>query len=111
MQTLTFSLKSNNEEIINEKVNYILKSNILNFKIDNTLYKLNLEENILTKTDSEKIIKIDFNKEITYIELLNPHYTFEIPITKNKYETKDNILIEYTFESDEQITNCINIIY
>ena len=110
MKTLTFKLYSNNKLEIDEKVNYFIKDEVMNFKIDKDTYKYDLKTHNLVKTNHEYTIDINFNKKLVLIALNG--YTFEMNIINHSIKNEsNNIVIEYTYESEEITNNKIIINY
>jgi len=67
MNTLNFKLITNKLEQINETISYFINNDNINFKIGNTLYRYNLIDDILFKTDDSLSLTIDPNNNIIYI--------------------------------------------
>lgn len=112
MKRLNFRLISNKETQINKESNYFIKDNTLFFKDNEDCYQYNINNKIFIKKDKEKELTIDISNNNIIITLLENNYQFDMPIEVIKCENEDNkIVIEYTFMSDEQITNCIIIDY
>ena len=112
METLKFKLISNDKETINRSANYVLQNNIISFKIDNSLYKYNINENILIKTEDNNRITIDINKEIIIIELIKEKYMFDLIIKDVELIKNDNIIeIKYKVDEEDKIINHIIIEY
>ena len=110
MKSLSFKLYSNNKLEIDEKVNYFIKDDVINFKIDKDTYKFNLNTNNLVKTNHEYTIDINLDKKLVLIALNG--YTFEMNIINHSVNKNDNnIEIEYTYESEEITNNKIIINY
>ena len=110
MKTLTFKLYSNNKLEIDEKVNYFIKDEVMNFKIDKDTYKYDLKTHNLVKTNHEYTIDINLEKKLVLIALNG--YTFEMNIINHSIKNEsNNIVIEYTYESEEITNNKIIINY
>ena len=110
MKTLTFKLYSNNNLEIDEKVNYFIKDEVMNFKIDKDTYKYDLKTHNLVKTNHEYTIDINLDKKLVLIALNG--YTFEMNIINHSIKNEsNNIVIEYTYESEEITNNKIIINY
>lgn len=112
MKYLKFQLKTNNQEVINEKSNYLIKDNMLTFKIQNDLYSFNLEANILIKKNQESVITMDFENYNIIIEVIGNNLMFNMEITEyNIVRNEGLIKITYKYMSDEITTNNIIIEY
>ena len=110
MKSLSFKLYSNNKLEIDEKVNYFIKDDVINFKIDKDTYKYDLKTHNLVKTNHEYTIDINLDKKLVLIALNG--YTFEMNIINHSVNKNDNnIEIEYTYESEEITNNKIIINY
>lgn len=112
MKRLIFKLISNKDIIIDRELNYILKDNIIKFKIDDTLYEYDITNNIFSKKDKDSLITINFkdkNMKIKLHEIDNDFYMdiIDVDIKNNK----SKIELTYTFINDEKTTNCIIIEY
>lgn len=112
MNMLIFKLISNKKEEINEKVPYYINNDNIKFKIGNTLYKYNLEKDVLIKCDSDISLTIDPDNYIIYVKLMEQGLEFNIPIDDVKIEKNNNeITIKYTLLSDEITENEIYLKY
>lgn len=112
MNMLIFKLISNKKEEINEKVSYYINNDNINFKIGNTLYKYNLIDDVLIKSDSEISLTIDPNNYIIYVKLMENGLEFNMPIDEVKIvKNNKEITIKYTLLSDEIIENEIYLKY
>lgn len=112
MLKLHFKLTSNKEIMIDEEVSYYLKDDNLNFKIDKTLYKYNLTDDILYKNDGDTDMTIDLNNNIIYLTLIANNLSFNMPIEETKVSKKiGEIRLKYTLKSEEITKNEITIIY
>lgn len=112
MNKLVFKLLSNQETIIDETTTYYISDDNLNFKIDKTLYRYNLTEDILYKKDKDMEMAIDLNNNIIYITLKENNATFNMPIEDTKINKKvGEISLKYTLNNDEIIKNEITIKY
>ena len=110
MKSLTFKLYSNNKLEIDEKSNYFIKDNVLNFKIENDTYKYDIKTSNLVKTNHEYTIDINLTKKLVLIALNG--YTFEMNIINHSIKKEaNNIEIEYTYEGEEITNNKIIINY
>lgn len=112
MNMLTFKLISNKKEEINEEVSYYINNDIINFKIGNTLYKYNLIDDILIKSDFDLSLTIDPHNHIIYVKLMENSLEFNMPIDKVKITKKSHeITIKYTLLGDEITENEIYLNY
>ena len=112
MEKLSFKLVSNKETIIDEKVNYYIKDNIMNFKIDKNMYQYDLSKDLLEKRDKDANLIFNIKKHLLVIELLKEGTSFDLPITDTSLEHKDHtITIKYTIEDENKIANTIIIKY
>ncbi len=112
MNSLKFKLISNKETLIDVKVSYYIKDNIINFKIKEDLYNFNLENNILTKTNKESKITLDFENYNIIIEVLYNNLMFNMEILEyNIHIDSNKISIKYKYLGDETISNNIFIEY
>ena len=110
--TVILDDEGNYKETINRSANYVLQNNIISFKIDNSLYKYNINENILIKTEDNNRITIDINKEIIIIELIKEKYMFDLIIKDVELIKNDNIIeIKYKVDEEDKIINHIIIEY
>ena len=111
MKELVFELLTNDQSLINTKTSYFLKEDVINFTIDNNIYRYNITKHILNKENDESIMNIDMdNNKIIYVHKeLNKE--FELPVDNNNLLINDNN-IEYTYEiKDNDIVNIIKISY
>ena len=111
MEKLKFKLKTNDEYIIDVEVPYFIKEDVLNFSIDNNIYRYNINKKILNKENNESIMNIDMiNNEILYVyKSLNKE--FKLPIDNNKLSNNGNFIV-YEYEiKDNNIINIIEITY
>lgn len=112
MNKLHFKLLSNKQTIIDENISYYLKDDNINFKIDQTLYKYNLTDDILYKSDKDIDMTIDVNNNIIYIHLIANDLTFNMPIEQTKITKKlGEIVLKYTLNNEEITQNEITIQY
>lgn len=112
MKKLKFKLISNEIVMINTSVSYFIIDNCLKFKIDDTLYEYHLDEDYLFKRDKELLIKINSHTKNIEIELAKEGYKFALNINNIVItKTNNSIKFMYTFDSDEETTNCIYIDY
>lgn len=112
MDVLIFRLISNKKEEINVEVPYYIKDDTINFKIEDNLYKYNLNNDIIIKNNSNLSITIDFNNDIIYVKLVENDLTFNMPIDKVKITKNDQeITIKYRLLSDEITENEIYLKY
>lgn len=109
MLKLNFKLTSNDETKIDETVNYFLKDNKYNFKINDEIYILNIDNISLTKKNSEQELFMDFVNNNIVINIKEHNFKVDYPISKVSKTIEDNnILIEYFLE-EENIKNTIKI--
>lgn len=112
MNMLNFKLITNKEEQINENITYFINNDNINFKIGNTLYKYNLLDDILIKTDNNLSLTIDPNNNIIYIKLMENGLEFNMSMESAKVSKKEGeILIKYTYFGNELTENEIYIKY
>lgn len=112
MNKLFFKLLSNKETVIDATTTYYLKEDNINFKIDKNIYRYNLTDDILYKTDSDLEMTIDLNNNIIYLTLKENGATFNMPIEDTKISKKEGeISLKYTLNNDEIIKNEITIKY
>ena len=111
MLNMKFILISNNETVIEEEIRYIKKENDIVFKIEDTIYNLDVKNKIISKKDKESKMKMDFNNKTITITLLENNYTIDCPIKiiKDIFDDK-RVEIEYTIE-DGEVDNKIIIDY
>ena len=111
MKELVFKLKTNEEVLIDVKTSYFLKEDVINFTIDDNIYRYNTSKKILNKENKESIMNIDMvNNTIKYVyKALDKE--FELPLDSNDLLINDNS-IKYTYEiKDNNIVNIIEISY
>ena len=111
MKELVFKLKTNDEVLIDVKTSYFLKDDVINFTIEDNIYRYNINNKILNKENGESIMNIDMaNNAIKYVyKALNKE--FELPLDSNELLINDNN-IKYTYEiKDNDIVNIIEISY
>lgn len=112
MNKLVFKLLSNQETVIDETTSYYISDDNLNFKIDKTIYRYNLTDDILIKKDEDMEMTIDLNNNIIYITLKENNATFNMSIENTKISKKaGEISLKYTLNNDEIIKNEITIKY
>ena len=112
MKKLLLKLTKNNKVELEKELDYFINDNKINFKDEDTLYKINLDEKIFMKKDHEYYIKIDLKNNITSIKLLKENLDFSININKSRFiNRKNNLIIEYVLDDGENINNIINIKY
>lgn len=112
MNSLKFQLKTDNEEVINENINYLIKNNLLTFKIENDMYSFNLESNIFIKKNQESVITMDFENYNIIIEIPENNLMFNMEIIEYNIVRKERkIEITYKYMSDKITTNNILIEY
>ena len=110
MNKLKFKLITNDEEIIDEEVNYFEKDNIINFKIADDIYQLDKEKIILIKKDQEKELTMNFKEKLIIINLYTNNIKIDYSIDNCKINKEKNIIkIDYTLESENKIKNSIFI--
>ena len=111
MKELVFKLKTNDEVLIDVKTSYFLKDDVINFTIEDNIYRYNINNKILNKENGESIMNIDMaNNAIKYVyKTLNKE--FELPLDSNELLINDNN-IKYIYEiKDNDIVNIIEISY
>ena len=111
MNKLHFKLMTNDEVLIDIDATYFLKEDVLNFAIEDNIYRFNTNKHILNKENNESIMNIDMlNNEIIYVHKeLNKE--FILPIDNNNLSTNDKY-IKYEYEiKDNDIINIIEISY
>lgn len=112
MNILNFKLIVDKVEQINETINYFINNDNINFKIGNTLYKYDLIDDILIKTDDTLVLTIDPHNNIIYIKLIENGYEFNMTMESSKITKKDGeITIKYTYIGDKLTENEISIKY
>lgn len=110
MEKLHFKMLSNNKEIINENISYYKKDNIINFKINDDLYNLDLENIILTKKDKEKELVINFKDRDILITVLTDDIKVRYPIASSSIKkTEKGFKLDYLLDEGEKLNNCIII--
>ena len=110
MNTHNFKLITNKLEQINETISYFINNDNINFKIGNTLYRYNLIDDILFKTDDSLSLTIDPNNNIIYIKLVENGLEFNMPMENSKIiKNADEIIIKYAYIGDELMENEIHI--
>jgi hypothetical protein len=111
MKELTFKLSTNDEVIMDVKTTYFMKEDVINFTIDDNIYRFNITKCILNKENKESMMNIDMlNKMIIYLyKDLNKE--FQLPIDNNKLSNNDNY-VKFEYEiPDNDIVNIIEISY
>lgn len=112
MNKLNFKLITNKEVQIDENVNFFLNNDNINFKIGNTLYRYDINDDILIKTDETLSLTIDPNNNIIYIKLIENNLEFNMSMESSKITKKDGeVIIKYTYFGDELTENEIYINY
>ena len=111
MDKLHFKLQSNEDVLIELDTSYFIKDDVINFTIEDNVYRFNTTKHILNKENKESIMNIDMlNNEIIYVyKELNKE--FVLPVDNNNL-LKDDKYIKYSYEiKDNDITNIIEISY
>lgn len=104
MKKIYFILKSK-ETNIEEYVNSFIDNDNIIFKSKNSTYTFNQKANTLERKNDDVISKININKKIIEINLINNNYSLNIPITILKIESNEKIFkVEYEIDKD-------NIVY
>lgn len=95
-----------NNNIVFEK-NAIIENNIL--KVDNIIF--DIEKCILTREDDNFKYELDFKNNNALVLMKSNNYSLNLLLdTKEIMTTKDKITIKYYIESDDKISNQIDII-
>ena len=111
MEKLKFTLKSEEETIINREESYYIKDNVIKFKIDKTLYEYDLNKDVLKKSD-ENLLTMDFLNPLIMLTLKENNYSFDIPIFNVLIEKEEHIIkISYDIEEDKMTNKRIIIEY
>lgn len=111
MEKLKFTLKSEDETIINREESYYIKDNVIKFKIDSIIFEYDIDNDKLTKKD-ENILIMDFKNNNFIITLKENNLSFDIPISEVIIKkSKNNINIRYMIEENKMVNKCINIEY
>lgn len=111
MKKINFSLKKNNEYIINKKnINCINNDNKLSFIIDGIKYQY--FNNILIKESDSDIVTFNFDKKKVQIYLKEIDKNLNVLLTKVDIKKSKNIIkIEYIIETENDTNNIITIEY
>lgn len=110
MKTLSFKLISNKNIEIDKSVPYYIKDDILNFKIDDILYKYDIKEDILYKNGKDLSLTIDPNNNIIYVKLMENGLVFNMPIDKVKIIKREGLItIKYAVIEGKITENEISI--
>lgn len=95
-----------NNNIVFEK-NAIIENNIL--KVDNIIF--DIEKCILTREDDNFKYELDFKNNNALVLMKSNNYSLNLLLdTKEIMTTKEKITIKYYIESDDKISNQIDII-
>lgn len=100
MKKISFKLESNDSNI-NGYFNSLNGEGIIKFKVNDTIYYLDINNNTLKHENNEVITLIDVNNSIIKMQLLECNYSLDIPITILEQINKDDLFkIKYKIEED-----------
>lgn len=106
---LNFILKTNDEELINEMLEYTINNDIIRFRHNNETYKFNLNNNLFIKLNKDTKISIDINNLQLIIELLDLDQKFfdGLELIEKNIDS-NNISFKYKLlDEDEKINEII----
>ena len=107
MKKLKFTLICNKKVEIESVTSYFITNNMIKFKIDNTLYKYDINKTTLLKKNNDTIIFIDPTLKVINILLRKEGYNFDMFIDNiNVLKGNNSIEFEYsTYETDDNMNH------
>lgn len=111
MQKIKLKIKMISDSCNENNYEGIFNSDIISYKEDKTKVEVDLNNSIITRNDEEKLLVVDYRREVIHLNLKGYDYKFDMPIEcineekrekffSIKYKLEDKI-IEYILEYEE----------